>query len=62
MCIDDNRCFLVSLCLEKQWARALELLRQGWSAGSVNAQFKVTRAALLCELPSPCPQPRHRRI
>ena len=44
MCIDDNRCFLVSLCLEQQWARALPLLRQGWSAGSVNAQFKVTRA------------------
>jgi hypothetical protein len=41
MCIEDNRCFLASLCLEQQWSPALQLLRQGWSAGSVRAQFKA---------------------
>ena len=41
MCIDDNRCFLVSLCLEQQWSRVLELLSEGWSARAINAQFKV---------------------
>jgi hypothetical protein len=41
LCIDDNRCFLVSLCLEQQWPRVLELLSQGLSANSVSAQFKV---------------------
>ena len=38
VCIEDNRCFLASLCLEQMWARVPELLHTGWSA---NAQFKV---------------------
>ena len=38
MCIEDNRCFLVSLCLEQLWERVPLLLRSGWGP---NAQFKV---------------------